>query len=227
MKNIRIKILKDTPFHKKDTKLTVDDFRADYNTICVSTVSNDELVEYIKDYNSHPQLTTMSSRRVAEGNISEWFGVVQEYDYVYRVGDWVWHEELKKAFCVLYSNSDIDRKEFKPNCVTFEAANQYASTTYKRKATQEEIDRFDLTFFCDKRILVGRTECYYYNNTWKKLTGVKENVSKYMTALNSMRPIAWNLSHPISHECRLNGMKVGCINIPHEEVVKIAKELGL
>ena len=223
-KNIRIKILKDTPFHKKDTKLTIEDFRAVYNWICVNSVSDEDLVKYIKDYTSHPQL------KVAEGNISDWFGVIEEYDYVYRVGDWVWHEQLKRAFCVVIHNAEnLYGKDFKPNYVTFEAANQNAGTTYKRKATQEEIDMFDLRFFCDKRILVGQTKCYYYSNTWKELKGVRANVEIYMAALKSiMSPIyVSKITPPITYDCKLNGIKVGCLSISHEEILEIAIELGL
>ena len=44
IENIRIEILKDTPFDKKGTVLKLIDFRAKYGWICTTTTTNEEAV---------------------------------------------------------------------------------------------------------------------------------------------------------------------------------------
>ena len=215
MKNYKIKVLKDTPFHKKGIELSVTDFRQVYSYICSSSVSNEHLICYLKDYKSHPQFLTPQGVCV-----SEWFEVVQVYEYIYRVGDWVWHKERKKAFCVM---THLAGKDWKPNYVSFEAANQYQSI-YTRKATQEEIDDNDLVLFCDKQVLIGRKQSYYYNNTWKELSMVTTTIKKYISSIKSYTDIG---CQETSWECKPNGLKVGCTTISHEEILQIAKHLKL
>jgi len=44
--NKEIKILKDTPFHKAGTQLSIIDFRAAYGWICTNSTTNEELIKY-------------------------------------------------------------------------------------------------------------------------------------------------------------------------------------
>ena len=44
MKKYKIKVLKDTPFDKAGTELSISDFRVNYNYICTNDVSDDDLI---------------------------------------------------------------------------------------------------------------------------------------------------------------------------------------
>jgi hypothetical protein len=75
MTKARIKILKDTPFNLAGDILELKEFRLKYNYICLNQVSDEDLIRYIKDYASYPQIKQMSKY-----NVSEWFQVVEEVD---------------------------------------------------------------------------------------------------------------------------------------------------
>jgi hypothetical protein len=44
MEKYKIKVLKDTPFNKAGTELSISDFRVNYNYICTNDVSDDDLI---------------------------------------------------------------------------------------------------------------------------------------------------------------------------------------
>ena len=72
---IKVKILKDTPFNLAGDILGIKEFRLKYNYICLNEVSDQDLIHYIKDYASYPQL-----KQTSKYNISEWFQVIEEID---------------------------------------------------------------------------------------------------------------------------------------------------
>jgi hypothetical protein len=72
---IKIKILKDTPFNLTGDILGIKEFRLKYNYICTSDVSDLDLIAYIKDYKSYPQL-----RQTTKYCISDWFQVIETID---------------------------------------------------------------------------------------------------------------------------------------------------
>lgn len=72
IENIRIKILKDTPFNLAGEVLKLADFRQIYNYICTNSTSNEELVKYIKDWKSYPAL-----KQTTKYCINEWFEVIE------------------------------------------------------------------------------------------------------------------------------------------------------
>jgi len=75
IENIRIKILKDTPFNLAGDVLKLADFRQIYNYICTNSTSNEELVKYIKDFKSYPVL-----KQTTKYCINEWFEVIELED---------------------------------------------------------------------------------------------------------------------------------------------------
>lgn len=75
IENIRIKILKDTPFNLAGDMLKLADFRQIYNYICTNSTSNEELVKYIKDWKSYPAL-----KQTTKYCINEWFEIVELED---------------------------------------------------------------------------------------------------------------------------------------------------
>ena len=75
IENIRIKILKDTPFNLAGDTLKIAEFRQIYTYICTSSVSNEELVQYIRDWKSYPAL-----KQTTKYAINEWFEAVELED---------------------------------------------------------------------------------------------------------------------------------------------------
>lgn len=75
IENIRIKIVKDTPFNLAGDMLKLADFRQIYNYICTNSTSNEELVKYIKDWKSYPAL-----KQTTKYCINEWFEVIELED---------------------------------------------------------------------------------------------------------------------------------------------------
>jgi hypothetical protein len=219
MKKITIKILQDTPFDKAYTILSLETFRRKYNL--VNEHNSDEfLVNYVKDgYRSDYH----------DVDLSKWFEVIEQEYNNFKVGDWVWHEGEKKAFCVVTCISTL-QKEWRPNYCSFEAANS-CTETYKRKADKDEIDYYDLESFCDGRILIGEYKCYYYNNVWKDLIGIHKNITTYLSVLKNLTTVSTlkQFSSDIegNWQCALNGLKVGCFKVEHDEVLKIGKKLKL
>lgn len=217
----KVKILNDTPFDFAGDELTISDFRLKYGYICSNDVTDEELIQYLREYQNNPVT------RTCQQSVAGWFEVIEIPTNNLRVGDWVWHEGLKKAFCVTVYSSES--KYWRPNYVSFEAANKFVDT-YKRKATQKEIDLFNLSLFCDDRVLIGRAACYYYDGAWKQLTGVKDNVLNYINSINGYRDMSTlNSDNEIQNfwTCTPNGLKIGCMSISHDEVIKIAKYLKL
>lgn len=80
MIEIKIKVLKDTPFDKAGDELTISDFRLKYDYVCSKSVTNDELIKYLNTSPYPPR-------------ISEFF-VVIEYplDFIYE--GFVYRKEL-------------------------------------------------------------------------------------------------------------------------------------
>ena len=65
----KIKILKDTPFDKKDDVLSIIDFRAKYGWIVTNTTSDKELMIYLKEWQTLPKTQNTI-------NVGEWFQVI-------------------------------------------------------------------------------------------------------------------------------------------------------
>lgn len=81
IENIRIEILKDTPFDKKGTILKLLDFRVKYGWICTTSTTNEELIKYLKTEHK----TLWSTSKPPEGKeyqlyIGEWFKVIELED---------------------------------------------------------------------------------------------------------------------------------------------------
>jgi hypothetical protein len=65
-KNFKIRIKKDTPFDKAGTMMSISDFRLKYGYICTKAVTDQELVDYILQFQKDPA-----------GTIDEWFEIVE------------------------------------------------------------------------------------------------------------------------------------------------------
>lgn len=91
-----IKILKDTPFDVAGTELSIVNFRAKYGWICTSTTTNEELIKYLKEEWKLQQVQPYQKQ------IGDWFQVLENN---FKVGDWVWHESLKRAFTVVVEST--------------------------------------------------------------------------------------------------------------------------
>ena len=208
----KIKVLKDTPFHKKDDLISIKDFKEVYNYVSSKYVKDKELINYlIKEY----QL----EQECLKYGIGTWFQVVE--DNSFKVGDWVWNELMKQALYIVEGNKY--GKEWYPNMCTINAVNG-TPETYKRKATQEEIDCYTLESFCNKTVLIGKYKCFYFHNVWKPLTGVRYNIEKYLQISKELGDVYTSDS---TWKSKLNGLKVGCTEISHEDILKIAKILKL
>jgi len=76
--NKLIKIIKDTPFHKAGTELSIIDFRAAYGWICTPTTTNEELIKYIET--GHKNIWSTSkppANREYQLYIGDWFKVIE------------------------------------------------------------------------------------------------------------------------------------------------------
>ena len=219
MKNYNIKILKDTPFDIANTILSPEAFRVKYSYLINTHNSDKFLAEY---------LNGGYLKDCLDINLSEWFEVLEIKD-IFKVGDWVWHEGEKKAFTVVIYKNDY-QKEWKPNYASLEAVNQCPGI-WKRLATKEEIQYYDLHSFCSNQILIGNYKCYYFNNVWKDLIGIHKNITKYLQyqkelfGVSTLKQFSSDIES--TWDCKPNGLKVGCKEISHEEIIEIAKILKL
>jgi hypothetical protein len=219
MKNYNIKILKDTPFDIANTILSPEAFRVKYSYLINTHNSDKFLAEY---------LNGGYLKDCLDINLSEWFEVLEIKD-TFKVGDWVWHEGEKKAFTVVIYKNDY-QKEWKPNYASLEAVNQ-CPEIWKRLATKEEIQYYDLHSFCNRQILIGNYKCYYFNNVWKDLIGIHKNITKYLQyqkelfGVSTLKQFSSDIES--TWDCKPNGLKVGCKEISHEEIIEIAKILKL
>lgn len=219
MSKYKIKILKDTPFDTEKDTLSIADFRLKYGFICANGVTDNELIDYLKECKSHNSL-----KQTDKYWPSDWFEVIESINN-FVSGDWIWHEENKIAYTVVHYEED---KKWRPNYCSLEAANSFTDT-YRRKATQEEINKFNLTSFCDGQILIGKYKNYYFNSVWKELGNVEKNITQYINSLQKFDPInvLTNRDTETSWLCEFNGLRVGCTKISHDEVMKIAACLNL
>ena len=211
-----IKILQNTPFDKANTILSIEEFRLKYKYLINPGNSDYFLVNYLRgDYKNYS----------LDVNLSEWFEVIELDSF--KCGDWVWHEGIKRAYTIVIDSSTI--KEFRPNCCTLNSVNANPQI-YKRLATKEEIAYSDLDSFCDGSVLIGQYKCYYFNNVWKELTGVRENIVHYLKCFKEPTDkikVMYQGEEQNKWLCTFNGLKVGCQVISHEEVIQIANILKL
>ena len=159
-----IKILKDTPFDRAGTELSISDFRLKYSYVCSKDTPDSALIAYLK----HEKI--LQDCYYTDNATGNWFEVVEIDDTPkFKEGDWVWHEEKREAFQVVIH----DLNYFQPDFVTVEAANKYTDT-WKRLATKEEIENFKLVPYLNKKVLIGKMKCYYFDNIWREIIGVYE-----------------------------------------------------
>lgn len=220
MTQYNIKILENTPIHSKYTVISLEEFRNCYPTIVNKHNTDNFLINYIKEGYKNDNLDI---------DYSKWFEVLEINRNNFKVGDWVWHETGKRAFMIVHWTVDNSyQKEWRPNYVSLEAANTNVNT-YKRLATKEEIEYYNLHSFCDREVLIGQHKCYYFNNVWKELTSIHTNIAKYLQIQKDFFKVSVLKQFYIenSFNCNLNGLKVGCKEISHDDVLKIARILKL
>jgi hypothetical protein len=214
-----IKVLKDTPFDKANTILSLKEFRERYTYIFNKDNSDQFVINYltegyISDYNDRP--------------FRSFFEVIAKDINDFKVGDWVWHQKLQEACNVVISGSLLS-KESRPNYATIDAVNGHPDI-YKRLATPEEIQKYKLHSFCDGEVLIGQHKCYYFNTVWKELIGVKENILHYINYFKISTgwiKVMYNNSEESKWLCTLNGLKVGCKEISHQEIMHISNILKI
>lgn len=204
-----VKILRDTPMHNADSVISINEFLVIYGSLFDSVTD-----EAINNYATGPSYKLL------------WFKVIEEPRF--KVGDWIWHEKLRKAFNVIDWNIDTIMK---PNECTISAANTYPDV-YKRHANSDEIKYYTLHLFCDDTVLIGQSECYYFNHIWKPIINVYWIVNSYIQALKTLRNIEVldsknEIENGYGFQTKLHGLKVGCQVIYHDDVMKIAKILKL
>lgn len=79
--NKLIKIIKDTPFHKAGTELSIIDFRAAYGWICTPTTTNEELIKYIETAHKNVWSTSkLLANREYQLYIGDWFQVIEKFE---------------------------------------------------------------------------------------------------------------------------------------------------
>lgn len=209
----KIRILKDTPFDVAGTEITLEQFKGRYRWVFTSSITNEEMIQYlIEEYNCYLKYPIPNS-------VGSWFKVIDEPKF--KIDDWVWHEKMQQAFYVIDNASG---KHFWPNMATIGAVNEN-SDVYKRKATDLEIKYAILKPFCDSKLLVGPRACYYFDNVWKKLTGVEQNVKMYIDSINKFNHVV--IESGTSYGCRFDGLRVGCTSVSHDDVLAIAEILNI
>ena len=199
----KIKIKKDTPLHKAGTTLTDDEFSQYYPGIGI--------------YNGDFFLSVVSD---GSSDLSKWFEELPD-EPKFKVGDWVYHTELKQALCV---SSFFTGKPFFPNAVTLDAANRYLDT-YTRLATKSEIKEAYLVL-CgpNSDILVGEERAFLWDRSfWSNVVPI--NVSKlletYLVHADSIK--SFSGQYAVHHL----GLKIGCKTFSHEEIIRIGNEINL
>lgn len=217
-----IKILENTPIHSKYTVISLEEFRNCYPSIVNKHNTDNFLINYLKEGYKNDSLDI---------DYSKWFEVLEINRNTFKVGDWVWHESEKKAFKIVDWKVDHSfQKEWLPNYVSLESTNTNVNT-YKRLSTKEEIEYYDLHSFCDGQVLIGQYKSYYFNNVWKDLISIHKNITKYLQIQKEFNKVSTlkRFSSDIenTYDCKLNGLKVGCKEISHDDVLKIAKILKL
>ena len=214
----KIKVLKDTPFHKKDEVIDANTFGSYYNGAIIKPMKEWDIIQWLEKENKLEQENPRYG-------IGSWFQVVE--DTSFKVGDWVWNELMKQALYIVEGNKY--GKEWYPNMCTINAVNENPEIC-RRKATQEEIDFYNLESFCNEKVLIGQFCCYYFHNVWKPLVGISRNISTYINTVyfQDIGVLKQNSSETeLTYNCRINGLKVGCTEISHEDILKIAKILKL
>jgi len=71
--NVKIKILKDTPWDKAGDKLSLSDFRLKYGYLCLKDTTDGEIIQYLKEWSTVPVKI-----KHHQNNPAEWFEVVEE-----------------------------------------------------------------------------------------------------------------------------------------------------
>jgi len=74
--NKLIKILKDTPFHRAGTELSIIDFRAAYGWICTNSTTNEELIKYL---DTEWKLQNKQHHEFQK-QIGDWFQVIEKFE---------------------------------------------------------------------------------------------------------------------------------------------------
>jgi len=214
MERYIIKLLRDTPLHYKGEVLTISEFRRSYYKLAAKDKSDDYLVQEFKNNATY---------------LTKWFELIDLSVNKFKEGNWVWHKKLKKALLVV---TQCYGKEWKPNNVSLDAVNSYTDI-YIRKATQQEIDEWDLCSFCNDTILIGQRESYYFNDIWREIKGVSDICRSYISYTTLMN--SYNLRHIDDNKNSIysdldvipNGLKIGCKIISHQDIMDIAKYLKL
>lgn len=214
----KIKILKDTPWDKAGTELSIGAFRLKYGYICTRDVSDEDLIHYMKDFKSHPILSQTQGVCV-----SEWFELIEECTF--NVGDFVWHEVMKEALAIMPHSSDP--KKFRPNYCTLDAVKENPDS-YKRLATPEEVKEWNLHSFADGTVLIGRKKSYVLIHVWVEIEIPYNVINDYMVLVNSdcmldVKVVKDKTTYPIN----FNGLKIGCKEFSHGEVARAARILGI
>jgi len=201
MEQYKIKILQETPFDKGGVELSIDEFYEKYS--------------YLTKYYSY---TDVIEKLKHDDSFFEWFELVEQRQR-FKIGDWIWDEELKRA---LFVTKYRDDKSFWPNYISFEAVND---SSCKRLATNKEIKYHELQGFADGRLLIGHYKCYYFYDVWKEISNFIYNVGVYSNCSQKFADIA---SPDKSHwRCIPNGMRFGCITLSHNEIMEIAQYLNI
>lgn len=89
MEKYKIKVLKDTPFNKAGTELSISDFRVNYNYICTNDVSDDDLISQYCDgdvligrYNCYYHINTWKLLYNVYANIQVYINTVKSLTFV-------------------------------------------------------------------------------------------------------------------------------------------------
>lgn len=221
--NYKVKILKDTPFDEEGSCIDLKEFRNKYSYLFINDTSDSELIQYLKDERK------LQIEAHFRNQIGDWFEPIEIDVNDFKIGDWIWHEKLNVAFCVNHYNAADP--SWRPNYCSLEAANSYTNI-YKRKATKEEIEKADLKSFINGKVLIGRTVSYYHHNVWKELKNVEKVVKSYIHKTNFEGKfndinVTYDGRGEFEWGVKFNGLKVGCREISHEDVIAIAKWLKI
>lgn len=178
---MKIKELKDTPFHKKGEEITDVEFFLNYPKLNIS----DYKILGVKNDNF------------------DFFKVLVEHKF--KISDWVFNEKMGVALQISFAT---DGYEWFPNACAICAVREFPDT-YKRLATKNEIANAALVVMAgDRNILIGLNQIWYFNYRWVAVKNAWPVIVEYQSKNKLYEPKVCIADKEFV--VKPNGLRVGC-----------------
>ena len=130
--DIRIKVLKDTPFDRAGIDLSLSEFRSKYDWICTKSTSDEALIHYIQEWEKFP----VTHNTI---NVGEWFKMV---DYngedmpLYFIHEGIlYSKEMDGMFHKFIVGNELKPENSIGCCSIYDARCLLSSAKYKKYVT--------------------------------------------------------------------------------------------